>query len=98
MNLEQIRQDLKNEDAILLDVREQDEWDEGHLATARLVPLSALDEEDIPSDLPTDKIIYTHCRKGGRAEVAANILKDKGYNAIPLKYAFEDLQKELFSL
>ena len=95
MNLEQVKQDLESNKAILLDVREQDEWNKGHLTSAKLLPLSKLDEGEIPSDLPTDKILYIHCQRGGRAEIAAEILKKEGFNAIPLKNAFEVLQSQL---
>ena len=43
-SLETIQDRLANNEAILLDVREQDEWDLGHLKAAMLAPLSVLEE------------------------------------------------------
>ena len=83
--------------AVLVDVREKKEWDEGHLKDARLVPLSALNaEQNAAADLPKDKTIYLHCRMGKRAEAAAEILNKQGYHAIPLKEGFDDLSKSGF--
>src|SRR5947209_9930188 len=70
-SLDTVKEKLKAGKAVLLDVREQKEWDAGHLKAARLVPQSKLKVEsdlvDILKTLPKDKIIYTHCRAGGRA-------------------------------
>jgi rhodanese-related sulfurtransferase len=95
MDLNQLRQELDDQEAILLDVREQKEWDEGHLSRAQHLPLSKLNEKVIPLNLPKNKTIYTHCRKGGRAEQAAKILKEKYENVVPLKYSFDELKQEL---
>lgn len=94
MDLKKVQQEINENKAILIDVREQEEWDEGHLACARLIPLSQLSESDIPKDLPKDKTIYLHCRKGGRAAQACEILKKNLYsNACALNASFDELQK-----
>jgi rhodanese-related sulfurtransferase len=36
------------------------------------------------SSLPKDQPVYLHCSVGGRARYAANVLKNKGYDARPL--------------
>jgi phage shock protein E len=95
MDLNQLREELKTKKAILLDVREKKEWDEGHLKDAQHFPISALNEENIPDHFPQDKIIYTHCKKGGRAQQAANILKKKYKHVNPLKHTFEELKQNL---
>ena len=41
--------------------------------------------------LPKDKIIYTHCKAGGRALVCGDILKKQGYDVRPLKPGYEAL-------
>jgi rhodanese-related sulfurtransferase len=41
--------------------------------------------------LPKDKIIYTHCKAGGRALMCGDILKKQGYDVRPLKPGFSDL-------
>lgn len=68
------------EGAVLLDVREQDEWDAGHAPGALHVPLG-----DLPSrlgDLPDDAELQVLCRAGGRAARAAAWLQENGYDAV----------------
>src|SRR4051812_13195972 len=66
-----VKENLNPGKAVLLDVREPKEWDAGHLRAARLVPQSKLKAatglDDLLKALPKDKVIYTHCRAGGRA-------------------------------
>lgn len=94
-----IKENIKNEKALLLDVREQKEWDAGHLKAARLVPLSKLSEaRDAKSvkDVGKDKILYLHCRSGRRVLQAAEHLQAMGYDARPLKWGYEALLDEGF--
>ncbi|MFT4552708.1 MAG: phage shock protein E [Chlamydiales bacterium] len=91
MDLEKIREELAQNAAILLDVREKDEWDDGHLKNATFLPLSTLKSHEIPGDLPKDKTIYIYCRMGPRAQRAAEILKEVYPNAVPLSIGFNDL-------
>jgi len=86
--------ELANKKAILIDVREQGEWDEGHLSLARLAPLSALRQGVLPQGFTTDKStkIYLHCRSGNRVKAAAPILRDLGYtNLVPLSEGYSIL-------
>jgi rhodanese-related sulfurtransferase len=78
MNPQKITEQVKNNEAILLDVREDYEWNDGHILNAKHVPLGNLNElttRDFSKDLP----IYIYCRSGGRAGVAESILKDLGF-------------------
>ena len=63
-------------DYIVLDVREQWEYDEGHVAGVTLIPLGELSAR--VSELPDDKAIYVMCRSGQRSAIASTILKDAG--------------------
>jgi rhodanese-related sulfurtransferase len=98
-SLELIRERLVKNEAVLIDVREQREWDAGHLADATLVPLSVLAGKgptpelaaELQSKLPKGKTVYCHCRSGGRVLRAAPILKELGYDIRPLKAGYEDL-------
>ncbi len=99
-SLETIQERLANNEAILLDVREQDEWDLGHLKAAMLAPLSVLEEGEgdagfanIVGKLSKDKIIYCHCVSGGRVMPASKILHQLGYDVRPLKPGYDDLIK-----
>ena len=68
----------EREGYILIDVREQEEWDQGHIEGARLWSLSTLMQGIFP-DLPQGTEIILHCQKGMRSLQAAQILKDKGF-------------------
>ena len=60
----------------LIDVRENNEWDAGHIEGARLVPLSILPA--MLSDLPTDKPVVFHCKAGGRSAQAVALAQRAG--------------------
>jgi rhodanese-related sulfurtransferase len=104
-SLEQVKAAMAKKDAVLVDVREQREWDAGHIEGALLVPLSWLQEESkgdafakrLEEKLPK-KILYVHCRSGGRARTAAGMLRKQGYDARPLKAGFDDLREAGFSV
>ena len=94
-SLPAVQQAVAEQKAIIIDVREPDEWTESHLAGARLVPLSRLEAGVAPADLarvlPQDKIIYCHCLAGGRCLMAADILKPLGYDVRPLGQSYDEL-------
>jgi phage shock protein E len=94
-SLDTVKKMIESKKAILVDVREQTEWDEGHIKNAVLLSLSKLrretDPKEISKSLPKDTIIYCHCRSGGRCLSAADILKKKGYDVRALKPGYKDL-------
>lgn len=97
---DQVKKALADMKAVLIDVREQKEWDAGHLKDADLLPLSNL-KAGVPADeldkkLPKGKVVYLHCKSGGRCLAAADVLKGKGYDVRPLKEGYEDLLKAGF--
>jgi len=96
-SIKTIKKNIKAKKAILVDVREKREWDQGHLAAAQFMPLSKLAKEIEKKKLPKDKIIYCHCRSGGRVILAAPIFKRYGYDIRPLKPGYKTLLKEGFA-
>jgi phage shock protein E len=100
-SLETVKKRLEDKKAVLIDVREQVEWDSGHLRDAKLLPLSAITNKDKPADfaknLPKDQVIYLHCAAGRRCVTAAAVLQKLGYDARPLKDGFKDLLKAGFA-
>lgn len=64
----------------LIDVREQKEFDAGHILGARNVPSTTLRQryKEIRPDLP----VYLYCQNTGRSSRAALFLKKRGYNQI----------------
>ncbi len=71
----------KRTNAFLIDVREQEEWDKGHIEGATLWQLSKIVAGRLP-DVPQDREIILHCQKGIRSLQAAQILKARGYQEV----------------
>lgn len=94
-SLTTVQRGVAEQKALIIDVREKEEWDDGHLRDARLLPLSALEQgvrkEDLARVLAKDKVIYLHCAAGGRCLQAAAILRKHGYDVRPLKPGFDAL-------
>ncbi len=70
----------KKEKMAFIDCREQEEWDEGHIEGAILVPLSIFQEkfESVLPDKNTKVVIQ--CRSGKRSMNACMFLLSKGYS------------------
>jgi phage shock protein E len=96
-----VKASVKAGKAVIVDVREQDEWDAGHLKGAILMPQSKLKVEaeaaELAKKLDKSKVVYTHCRAGRRALVCGEILKKQGFDVRPLKAGFDELVKEGFA-
>ena len=95
-SLKTIQKATADKTAVLVDVREANEWKAGHVAGATFLPLSVLKEasaEAVAKKLPKDKIVYTYCRAGRRSVAAAELLEKLGYDVRPLKPGFEELIK-----
>ena len=68
------------EDAVVLDVREDDEWVHGHIEGATHIPMG-----DVPArldELPEGDPLYITCRGGGRSARVAAWLNQNGYDAV----------------
>lgn len=76
VNVPDVEQAITSDSHTVLDVRELDEWNDGHIAEAVLIPLSELAAR--AGELPTDKPIYTVCRSGKRSITAIEILESAG--------------------
>lgn len=64
-------------DALLIDVREPDEWREGHAPEARHIPLGHLG--GYLDELPQDRDLLLICRSGGRSDYAMRALRQAGF-------------------
>ena len=76
----------KSDDAVLLDVRESDEFARGHLPGALNRPLSTID--NWKQDLVTEQRYAIMCQMGGRAQRASDILAEQGLQLIVLTDGF----------
>lgn len=70
----------KNPDAIILDVRRDDEYKAGHIPGARLLTMETITTESAAKVLPDkNQLILIYCRSGRRSKIAAQSLLDLGY-------------------
>jgi len=73
---------VKTGDAIIVDVREKDEWDESHIPNAVHMSRGTL-ELEIEDKFPDrNKTIICHCGGGGRSALAAESLQRMGYKNV----------------
>jgi rhodanese-related sulfurtransferase len=73
---------LKSGDAVIVDVREKDEWDEGHIPGAMHLSRGTI-ELDVEEKVPdANAMIICHCGGGGRSALAAESLQKVGYKNV----------------
>jgi rhodanese-related sulfurtransferase len=73
---------LQNREAVIIDVRDKDEYDEGHIPNALNLSRSTI-ELDIEEKVPDPSaMIITHCGGGGRSALAAESLQKMGYKNV----------------
>lgn len=99
--LDTVKKAVTDGKAVLVDVREADEWKDGHLKAAKHLALSEL-KTGVPKDkleqvLPAGRVVYLHCGSGKRCLAAADILKKQGYDVRPLKEGYNTLLKNGFA-
>lgn len=77
-------------DATILDVREEEEWDAGHVEGSTHVPMSGLAGrvDEVPA---TDPLVVV-CRMGGRSAQVAGWLRQQGREAVNLSGGLEAWQ------
>lgn len=80
INVETLQNRLENEEITLLDVREVDEYEGGHIEGAVNAPLSSLNATEL--SYPKDEPIYVICQCGNRSAQAAQLLQERGYTEI----------------
>jgi rhodanese-related sulfurtransferase len=93
-SLARVKENITKKKAVLVDVRSKDEWDKGHVAGAIFLPIDTLEElpaEKVAKILPKERILYTHCVIGMRAEAAGEILVEQGYKVRVLKPGYKEL-------
>lgn len=77
---------LADSNVVLLDVRTQSEFDEGHLKGAILIDVKTDSFMMAARDrLPKEKIVAVYCRSGRRSVAAAERLAADGYQVVNLK-------------
>ena len=75
---------------IVLDVREQEEYDQGHIPGAVLLPVGEITQESASAAVPEkDTVVLVYCRSGNRSKAAAGELAQLGYTQV---YEFGGIQ------
>jgi rhodanese-related sulfurtransferase len=82
--------------ALLLDVRNPDEWQAGHAEGAAWIPMAELAERQ--EELPTDREIVVICKVGSRSARVAQALVAAGYEAVNVAGGLEAWQTAGFAI
>ena len=69
-------------DRIILDVRSREEYDQGHIPGAILIPDTEIEVKAADLLPDKDQLILVYCRSGRRSKLAAQSLADLGYTNI----------------
>ena len=81
---------MDQQDVIVLDVREQEEYDSGHIPGAVLLPVNAIGEDSAAAVIPEkDSVVLVYCRSGNRSKTASKGLAELGYTQV---YEFGGIQ------
>jgi molybdopterin-guanine dinucleotide biosynthesis protein A/rhodanese-related sulfurtransferase len=80
IDIEALAELLESGGAQLVDVRQPDEYLEGHLPGAVLVPLAEV--PDRLAEMPADGVVHVVCRSGGRSAQAVGFLRNQGIEAV----------------
>lgn len=72
---------MKQDDVVIIDVREENEYKQGHIENAILIPLNTIDENNL--QLPDkDETLLIYCRSGNRSAKAAKKFVKLGYQNV----------------
>lgn len=80
---EEAKNMMDTQEVIVLDVREQSEFDAGHIPEAVLLPVGTITEATVAVVIPEkDSVVLVYCRSGNRSKTASQALVDLGYTNI----------------
>ena len=80
---EEAKNMMDTQEVIVLDVREQSEFDSGHIPGAVLLPVGTIEEATAAAVIPEkDSVVLVYCRSGNRSKTASRALVDLGYTNV----------------
>ena len=87
-NYQQISQEkakemMDTQSVLIIDVREPNEFDAGHIPGAVLLPVGTITKDTAAAAIPElDTVVLVYCRSGNRSKTASQALADLGYTNI----------------
>ena len=74
---------MDTQEVVVLDVREQHEYDSGHIPGAVLLPVGTIAEDTAAAVIDDlDTVVLVYCRSGNRSKTASQALADIGYTNV----------------
>ena len=74
---------MDTQEVVILDVREQHEYDSGHIPGAILLPVGTITEDTAAAVIgELDTVALVYCRSGNRSKTASQALVDLGYTNV----------------
>ena len=74
---------MDTQEVVILDVREQHEYDSGHILDAVLLPVDTIVEDTAATVIDElDTVVLVYCRSGNRSKTASQALVDLGYTNV----------------
>ena len=74
---------MDTQEVVILDVREQHEYDSGHIPGAVLLPVGTITEDTAAAVIDElDTVVLVYCRSGNRSKAASQALVDLGYTNV----------------
>lgn len=84
ISVKEFKENWKDKEYTLLDVRTPEEYRSGYIKDAQLIPVNSPDFKSKSNELSKEKPIVVYCHSGARAERAASVLKQEGFKSIYL--------------
>ena len=74
---------MDTQEVVILDVREQHEYDSGHIPGSVLLPVGTITEDTAAAVIDDlDTVVLVYCRSGNRSKTASQALADLGYTNV----------------
>ena len=77
-----VQQDLLATESLIIDVRTDNEWNNGYIENAKHIPISELKKRLNEIQAFKDQPVFTYCAAGKRAERAKNLLIENGFTNV----------------
>ena len=90
-----VQQDLFATESLIIDVRTDNEWNNGYIENAKHIPVSELKQRLNEIQAFKDQPVFTYCAAGKRAERAKNLLIENGFTNVTNLGGIKDASKKL---